>query len=207
MSSARHTYGQAQENSVQNMPTTRCVVSALTVSFLLSIRDTGVSKPIPQAYQWVPHSSHGSSWGPVQDILLSYEISGSHHGGGAGVGATAPPSVKGLKVNVQTRRAPYWGFSTVTPPRFIFCSSALLHAASLFHPPLSQRFLFSFFNSHLFWRNTYCNAPQKSYPFISFNLSGLFVEEGRDSNTSLHDKGRLEHKDYTGRGRRVRKGI
>lgn len=78
-----------------------------------------------------------------------------------------------------------------------------------YHFPLSstsfpQTFiLFYFFNSHLFGRSTYCNVSKQSYTFISFNLSGLFVEEGRDSNRGeTRSKGIKQ-----GLGRRVRKGI
>lgn len=178
---------QAQKNSVQNALTTRCVVSALTVFFLLSIYDACFSKPIPQACQWVPHPTHPSresSWGPLQDTPLSYEISGSHHGGGAGVGATASPSMKGLKVNAQTRRALHWGFSTVTPHGFKFCYSTLFHTASLFHLPQFHRLLFYFTSSILTSLGGALTARPPNGPTLSshLNLSGLFVEEGRDSN-------------------------
>lgn len=164
------------------------------------------SKPIPQAYQWVPHSTHPSresSWGPIQDVLLSYKISDSHHGGGAGVGATVPPSMKGLKVNVQARGALHWGLSTVTPHGLKFCYSTLFHTASLFHLPHFHRLLFYFTSSILTSLGGTFTAMPPNSPTLSFNLSGLFVEEGRDSNRGeTRSKGIKQ-----GGGRRLRKGI
>lgn len=47
-------------------------------------------------------------------------------------GATAPPpSMGGLKVNVQTRRELPWGLSTATPHGLELCYSALLHTLPL----------------------------------------------------------------------------
>lgn len=78
------------------------------------------------------------------------------------------------------------------------------HRFPLSSASIPQTFiLFYFFNSHLFGRNIYCKASKQSYTFISFNLSGLFVEEGRDSNRGeTRSKGIKQEG-----GRRVRKGI
>lgn len=146
---------------------------------------------------------HVSLPGVLSRIPSSVIPSDSHHGGSAGVGATVPPSMKGLKVNVQARGALHWGLSTVTPHGLKFCYSTLFHTASLFHLPHFHRLLFYFTSSILTSLGGTFTAMPPNSPTLSFNLSGLFVEEGRDSNRGeTRSKGIKQ-----GGGRRVRKGI